>query len=123
MNILKESLTRDLLSPHGKILVPEVRVRNTRVGHLTKPPDQPRASSPINDHDYVNILKAGLLARNRQSVNCAFLPEAPRKALYIQTPQCQVVNCTVANHALSAIGHSQKKDISPVFVNCFRKKN
>ena len=88
----------------------KVKAGNTRVGHLTTPPDQPRASRPINDNYCVNVTKAGLLAGSKQTVNCVLSPDAPKKTLDSQTPQFQVVDFTVVNYALSGIGHSQKKD-------------
>ena len=122
MNGLKENLIRDPTSPHGRTLVQNIRVGSPRIGHLTTSSDQPRASSPINDNYCLNVLKAGLLVGSRETVNCVLSPETPRKTLDIQTPQIQVVNFSVVNHVLSAKWHSQKKDISPIVVNCFQQR-
>ena len=69
------------------------------------------------------MLKAGLLARSRRTEQCVVSPEAPRRTLDIQTPQTSVVNCSVVNLAHIAKGHSQKKDVSPVVVNCYHQRN
>ena len=62
------------------------------------------------------------MAGGGRTVNCAYLPETPRKTLDIQTPQTQFVNSFIVNLAHIAEGHSQKKDISPVVVNCYQRE-
>ena len=77
----------------------------TREGLLIIHPDQPRASSPINDSYCVNVLQTGLLAGSQKT---------------IQTPRTSPVNCSVVNPVHFAQGLSQKKDVSPVIVKCHK---
>ena len=71
------------------------------------------------------MLKVGLLAGSKQTVKFCHLPETPkvvRKTLDIQTPQTLIVKFPVVNLAYIADGHLQKKDISPVVVNCYHQR-
>ena len=87
MYVLIESLTRDLTNPHGGILVEKVKAGNTRVSHLTTPPEQPKASSPINDNYCVNVTKAGLLVESKKTVDCVVSAKTSGNTSDIQTPQ------------------------------------
>ena len=118
MNILIESLSRYPTNQHGRILVEKVKAGNTRVGHLTTPPDQPRGCSPINDNYCVT--KAGLLAGSKHSRLC-FIPRGSRKDRHSDTTvtSCRLhscKSCTFCNRAFT------KEDTSPVFVTCFQQK-
>ena len=79
------SFWREVQTARGLTSLPErvsnhvVRVEEERVTPLTTHPDWPRASSPINDNYYVNVLKAGLLAMSRKTLKCVQLPETPKK--------------------------------------------
>ena len=56
---------------------------------------------------------------------CCQLPETPsttKKTVDIQTPQTLGVNLPVVNLARIAKGLSQKKDVSPVVVNCYQRE-
>ena len=119
MNIPIKSLTKDPTNPHGRILVKKDKAGNTRVGHLTTLPDQPRGTSHINDNYCV---QTGLLARSKQTVQCFSTPRTPGKTLDIQTPRCQIVDFTVENHVLSVLRQSQKKDVTPAIVNRSQQK-
>ena len=67
------------------------------------------------------MLKTGLLARSQETVNYVQLPETLRlKTMNSQTPQTLDVNYSVVNPVHFAKGHSQKKDISPIIVNCHK---
>ena len=46
----------------------------------------------------------------------------PKNKIDIQTQQYQSVNFSVVNLAHIAKGHSQKKDVSPIVVNCYHER-
>ena len=121
MNVLKESQTaRNLTDRPGKTLH-MVRARGVKGDLLSIHPDWPRASSRIHDNYCVNVLKTGLLAGSQETVNYVQLPETRSlKTMNIQTSKTSLVNCFVVNPVLFAKGHSQKKDITPVIVNCHK---
>ena len=85
----------------------KVRVGKPKVSRLTTLPDQPRASSCVNDNYCVDKLQARLLTGSKEAV-CS--PETLGKTLDIQTPQIQVVNFSIVNPVLFGEGHSQRKD-------------
>ena len=95
-----ERLTRYQKNWLGKTLVTKVRARN------------PRASSLTNDNYCVDKLQERLLASSKE----------PARTSNIQTPQTQVVNFSVVTPVHFAKGHSQRKDISPVIVNCCKQR-
>ena len=78
---------------------------------LTSHPDQPRASSPINDNYCVKVLQAGLLAGSKQPT-----PEKTVNSLLPKT----LVNSVVVNPVLTAPGLSQRK-ICPGMSGCYQK--
>ena len=85
----------------GRTLATGANRRKENPKPLTTHRDQPRASSPINDHYFVN--KEGLLAGSKT------LP---------QDLLLNSVNCGVVKVVRSAPGHSQKKEISPGAAAC-----
>ena len=95
------------INQHGKTLVKDGTGR-TRDDLLTFHPDQPRASSPINDNYCVKVLQTGLLAGSKQLTPGETMNIFPSKTL---------VNSVVVNPVLTAPRLSQKKDISPVIRN------
>ena len=92
-----------------------VRARRVKGNHFSIHPDWPRAISRLNDIHCVNVLKKGLLDGSQESVNYVQLPET----LSVKTMNSQTF-CSVVNPVLFAKGHSQKKDISPVIINCHK---
>ena len=114
MNNQIERLRKVQIYLHGKTLGVKVMARKLRVGQLTTLPDQPRANSHVNDNYCLDKVRERLLAGSKK-VLCS--PEAARRTI-----DTHLVNYSVVNHALSALGHSQKKNISPVFVNCEQKE-
>ena len=50
---------------------------------------------------------------------CTVTRDSQKDIRYSET---SVVNCSVVNLAPTAEGHSQKKDVSPIVVNCFQQK-
>ena len=87
----------------GKTLATKDRARKTREKPHSTPRDQPRASSHINDRQFVNSLQGGLLAR--------------RKTL-TQEKTLNSVDCHVVTDVPSAPGHSQKRELSPGAAEC-----
>ena len=75
---------------------------------LTTHRDQPRASSPINDHYFVSSLQEGLLAGSKT---------------LSQDLTLNSINCCVVKVVHSAPGHSQKKEISPGAAACQVSEN
>ena len=122
MNALRISHVKDQISPHRRTLTERDSTRKAREDLPTIRPNQPMASSPINDNFCVNMLKAGLLAGSKQTVTCAFSQEAPRRTIDIQMIRSLNVNCPVANLAHNAKGLSQKKDVNPIVVNCYHQR-
>ena len=82
----------------------EDKARGARANHLTTPRDQPRASSPINDNQCVFKSQEGLLAGS----------PVTEQRQYKDT----FVKLNVVNHAHTAPGLSQKKEISPGVADC-----
>ena len=111
MNVQRGRLTTgNLTDLPGKSLVHMVRAGGAKGNLLSTHPDRPRASSHINDNYCVSLLQTGLLAGSQETVKCAQLPrDLSLKTMNSQTPQTFV-------HF--AKGLSQKKDVSPVIVNC-----
>ena len=69
-------------------------------------------NSPINDSYCVNVpVYAGLLAGSKETVNVC------------QSPETLSVNLPVVTVAHIVKGQSQKKDISPIVVNCYQRLN
>ena len=88
----------------GKMWDTEDKARGARANHLTTPRDQPRASSPINDNQCVFKSQEGLLAGSLVT----------EQRQYKDT----FVKLNVVNHAHTAPGLSQKKEISPGVADC-----
>ena len=88
----------------------EVKARKAEARPPTTNPDQPRASSPINDNYCVLSSQEGLLARNPVTVQ----------------RQCKdtFVNLNVVQSVHSAPRPSQRKEVSPGGADChfFPKK-
>ena len=82
----------------------EDRAREAGARPLTIPRDQPRASSPINDNQCVFNSQEGLLAGSPVTV----------QRQYKDT----FVKLNVVNHAHTAPGLSQKKEVSPGVAGC-----
>ena len=101
------------ISQHGKTLGVMAKGRDRETGPSTTLHDQPRGSSPINDNYCLNVLKAGLLPRNKQTVNLYQLPQSPsviRNTMNIQTKNSLSADLNVVNLVPIAKGLSQKKD-------------
>ena len=103
--------TTGQISQHGKTSVKDNTGR-TRDNLLTFHPDQPRASSPINDNYCVKVLQTGLLARSKQ-----LTPGKTMNTVSLKT----LVNSVVVNPVLTAPGLLQKKDTSPCMSGCYQK--
>ena len=86
---------------------------------LNTHPDQPKASSHINDNYCISVLLTGLLAGSQRTVNLVQSPET-LNVKTMQTPRTLPVNCSVVNPVPFAKGLSQKKDVSPVIVKCHK---
>ena len=65
MNVLTESWIRYQTSRHGRVLATRDRTGKARVDRTTTHPDQPSASSHINDNYCVDKLQERLLARSK----------------------------------------------------------
>ena len=93
----------------------KVTARKLRVSQCTTPSNQPRANSCVNDSCVNDRYDCWPGARN--------LCHQGLQALYRhQTPQTQVVDFSVVTPVQFAKGHSQRKDISPVVVNCCKQR-
>ena len=71
------------------------------------------------------MVKAGLLPGSKQTVNHCQLPQSPsvfRKAMVTQIQDSLIADLNVVNHVPIAKGLLQKKDGSPVVVNCCKEK-
>ena len=75
-------------------------------------PNQPRASSLINDNYCVDKLQEGLLTGSQQ--------QTPKKTMNTQLQETPV-NCFVVNPVLTAPRLWQKKDISPGVSGCYQE--
>ena len=101
MNVKIGSLTlRNRTDRHGKTY-PLTASTDEGKENISIPHDQPRASSRINDNYCVTSLRARLLAGS-----------TPKETLTVQSLKTNV-NLNVVNHVHSAIGHPQRKGISP----------
>ena len=80
-------------------------------GSISTPPDPPRASSLINDNYCITMLlgrlRAGSSSLSKQTMNFVKLN----------------VNCHVAKPVHTALGLSQKKELSPGLAGCYLKEN
>ena len=99
------SLRNNRIGRHGKISH-ALSVENRENSHST-PPDRPRASSSINDNQYVTQLNPLLLAGSPT-------PE---------TKDTCIAKLNVVNSVPTAPGHSQKKEISPGAAVCQSYRN
>ena len=88
----------------GRMWVTGNKVRKAEARPPTTLPDQPRASSPINDNYCVFNSQEGLLARN---------PVTAQRQCQVTFVKLDVVQCV---H--SAPGHSQRKEVSPGGAGC-----
>ena len=71
------------------------------------------------------MLEAGLLPGNKQTVNHYQLPQSPivfRETMNIQTQDSLSADLNVLNHVPIAKGLLEKKDVSPVILNCYKEK-
>ena len=67
-NALRRSrITGNRIDPPGKTFLHMVRVEEVK-GNTSTHPDQPRASSHINDNYCINVLQTGLLAGSQETV-------------------------------------------------------
>ena len=111
---------RDLKSQHGRALGLVAKAKEASSSHLTTDHNLPRASHPINDNYCVNAaVYAGRLVGSKETVNVFQSPETlglTRETIRTKTQQTSSVKSSVAT---LAILQSQKKDISPVVVNCY----
>ena len=102
MNVLKRSLIAgDRIDWPGRTYLHMVRVEGVKE-NLSIHPDQPRASSPINDNYCLKVLQTELLAGNKQPT--------PGRTMNILSP----------NPVLTAPTLSQKKDLSPGVSGCYQ---
>ena len=100
---MKGWITGSRTDQHGRTSLHMVRVEGVKQNTSTHP-NQPRASSPINDNYCVKVLQTGLLAGSKQPT--------PDRTLNIISPET-VVNSVAVNHVSTAPGLLQKKDVSP----------
>ena len=103
MNALKRGRPTGRINQHEKTLAKD-SIRRTRDDLLTIHPEQPRASSLINDSYSVKVLQTGLLTGSKQL--------ASGKTMNYQLPKT-LVNSFIVNPVVTAPGPSQKKDVSP----------
>ena len=114
MNVLKRGgitgRATGRISQHGKTLAKN-SIGKTREDPLTFYPNQPRASSPINDNYCIKVIQTGLLAWSK-------LPKSGKTMnSYFQKI---LVNSFVVNPVLTAPGPSQKKDVSSGMSGCYQ---
>ena len=98
----KRSDTR-LDKPAWKNFVAKDVIGTAKESLLSTHPDQPRASSRINDNYYVNFVHTGLLAGSNQ--------EPPKKTINSYCSKT-LVNSFVVNPVLAAPGPSHRKGVS-----------
>ena len=107
---IKSRIAGNRTDQHGRTSLHIVTVEGVK-GNTSIHPDQPGASSPINDNYCVDKLQEGLLAGSKVST--------PRQTL--NTCLNLNVNCQVAKVVHSASGVSQRKEISPGTADCYQR--
>ena len=103
-------ITESRTDQHGRTSLHMVKAEGVKENTSTHP-DQPRASSHINDNYCVDKLQGGLLAGSKVST--------PRQTL--NTCLNLNVNCHVAKVVHSVSGLSQRKDVSPGTTDCYQR--
>ena len=111
MNAPRRGQTTGWISRHGKTLVAKDSIRKAREDLPTIHPDQPRASSPINDNCCLKVLQTGLLARRKP-------PTSGKTNFHVPKT---LVNSFVVNPVLTAPGPLQKKDTRPGVAECYQE--